>query len=248
MSGPCFLPADWPVEATVVAGTTLRRGGWSEGPYASLNMGRHVGDDAATVDRNRAGVRERLGLPGEPAWLTQVHGSRVVDAAQAQAEPEADASWTDAAGIVCVVMTADCLPVLFSTRDGGRVAAAHAGWRGLAGGVLEATVSALGVPAGELVAWLGPAISADAFEVGDEVRERFVGADAAAAAEFRRNDRGRWQADLYGLARRRLAAAGVRAVSGGHFCTHGDARRFYSYRRDGRCGRMATLIFRRNEP
>ena len=247
MTGLEFLHADWRAPDSVVAGTTLCRGGFSTGPYASFNLGRHVGDDPDAVASNRRLLRDMLELSGEPAWLRQVHGTRVVDAASVTTGTEADASWAAEAGVACVVMTADCLPVLFSRRDGSRIAAAHAGWRGLADGVLEATVEAIATRPDELVAWLGPAISMDAFEVGDEVRERFVAADSEAAANFRRNRRGRWQADLYGLARRRLAAAGVTEVSGGASCTFGDADRFFSFRRDRVCGRMASLIFRRNE-
>ena len=173
------------------------------------------------------------------------HGTHV--AREPVAGTEADAAYSATPGNVCVVMVADCLPVLFASADGREVAAAHAGWRGLAGGVLENTVAAFKAPPGQIMAWLGPAISAPAFEVGNEVREAFCAADAAAAACFSRNDRGRWQADLYGLARQRLDRAGVTDVSGGGLCTCGDPARFFSYRRDGQCGRMAAFVFRRDE-
>ena len=192
-----FLFADWPAADDIVAGTSLRTGGVSSGAYASLNLGAHVGDDPVAVAENRARVAGLLGFEAAPAWLRQVHGSRVVEVSQTGSEPEADAAWTDRPGTICVVMTADCLPVLFSSRDGGLVAAAHAGWRGLAQGVLEATVAALPCDPAELLAWMGPAIAQPAFEVGDEVRQAFVAADPDAASCFTANARGRWQADLY---------------------------------------------------
>jgi len=238
-----WLPADWPAVPGVVAGTTLRTGGSSRGPCASFNLGAHVGDDAAAVDANRALLRVALALPAEPSWLSQVHGSGVVEAPFDDPAPRADAAYTRRPGAVCAVLTADCLPVLIAARDGSRVAAAHAGWRGLAGGVLEATVDALGGNPGELVAWLGPAISQPAFEVGGDVCEAFLAADPGSEGCFRPNTRGRWQADLYALARRRLEACGVAATYGGGRCTFGEPDAFYSYRRDGECGRMASLIY-----
>jgi YfiH family protein len=247
MNDADFLIADWPAPAGIVAGTSLRTGGLSGGTFASLNLGDHVGDDPSAVAANRERLADYLKLPSEPVWLRQVHGTRVVEASPDAHAAEADASWTARAGIVCVVMTADCLPVLFASRDGRVVAASHAGWRGLAEGVIEATVSALPVPPGELLAWLGPAISQSAFEVGDEVRREFLRADARADACFLGNERGRWQADLYGLARQRLRAAGVAATYGGAGCTHAEEDRFFSHRRDGRSGRMATVIFRNKQ-
>ncbi len=239
-----FLVPDWPAPAGVRAVTTTRRGGASEGPYAAFNLAAHVGDDPARVAVNRAALRARLALPAEPAWLAQVHGTTVVDANPRDNPPEADASVADRPGVVCAVLTADCLPVLFCTRDGTLVAAAHAGWRGLAAGVLEATVRALGGPPGELLAWLGPGIGPDAYEVGPEVREAFVCADPRAADAFAQGKRAdRWLADMYALARLRLASAGVTAVYGGGLCTYRDRERFFSYRRDGATGRMATLAW-----
>lgn len=247
MSGGSFLKADWPAPANIVAGTTLRNGGVSEGVYASLNLGAHVGDRALAVGENRQRVAERLRLPGEPYWLRQVHGHRVVRAPFGDAEPEADACLTGETGVVCAVLTADCLPVLFCSADGSAVGAAHAGWRGLSAGVLEAVIAAFDCDPGSLTAWLGPAISQPSFEVGAEVRREFVDHDAAAARHFERNAAGRWQADLYGLARQRLESSGLKAIYGGGRCTYRETDAFYSYRRNGECGRMASLIFRRDE-
>lgn len=245
MNDSDFLPADWPVPSGVKAGTTLRTGGVGEGAFASLNLAAHVGDEPAAVRANRTRLRRFLALPDEPVWLRQVHGTRVVKAAAGARDSEADAAWTDEPGVVCAVMTADCLPVVFASRDGRVVAAAHAGWRGLCQGVLESTVEALPADPAELHAWFGPGISQAAFEVGDEVRAQFLALGAEGRRCFERNGRGRWQADLYGLARLRLEAAGIAGIHGGGMCTAADARRFFSYRRDGPCGRMATLVWRR---
>lgn len=239
-----YLTPDWPAPAGVRAAFTLRTGGVSMPPFDSLNVGAHVGDAADAVPENRRRIGRTLGLPAEPAWLEQVHGAEVADLDAATPLLRADAALTRAAGRVCAVQVADCLPVLLAARAGSAVAAAHCGWRGLAGGVLEATLCALDEPAGEVYAWLGPAIGPAAFEVGDEVRAAFVAGDAAAAAAFTANPRGRWQCDLFALARLRLTALGVSAVYGGGLCTHADPQRFFSYRRDGRCGRMAALIWR----
>jgi YfiH family protein len=247
---PEWITPDWPAPPQVKAAATLRTGGVSKGPFASLNLGAHVGDDAAAVAENRRLLRETLSLPAEPTWLNQVHGIHVVDAAvdrttgdRPNTPPTADASFATRAGAVCVVMTADCLPVLFCNRQGTRVAAAHAGWRGLAGGVLGATVRALDVPPSELMAWLGPAIEQDAFEVGNEVRDQFLKLGPENEAAFESNARGRWQADLYRLARNELARLGVTAVYGGGFQCYADSERFFSYRRESRTGRMATLVW-----
>lgn len=232
---------DWPAPARVGAVQTTRRGGASHGPYASLNLGDHVGDDPAAVAANRA----HLGaiLPAAPVWLTQVHGVAVADADRAAPGIEADAAVSRRPGTVCAVMTADCLPVLLCDRGGKVVAAAHAGWRGLCAGVIEATVAAMGVPAGDVLAWLGPAIGPQAFEVGDEVRAAFVAHDAAATAAFAAHGPDKWLADIWLLARQRLAALGVGSVSGGGQCTVADRDRFFSYRRDRITGRMATCIW-----
>ena len=241
MTDAWIVPA-WPAPANVRALSTTRAGGVGVAPFDSLNLGTHVGDDPATVAANRA--RLRALLPAEPCWLNQVHGTAVVDLATYGGVPDADAAVSRKPGAVCVVMTADCLPVLLCDRAGTVVGAAHAGWRGLQGGVIEATTRAMGVPAGDLMAWLGPAIGPEAFEVGDEVRAAFVADDPAAAAAFRpAGPAGKWLADLYLLARQRLAALGVAGVYGGDACTFTEAARFFSYRRDGRTGRMASLVW-----
>jgi hypothetical protein len=235
-----FVP-DWPAPPRVRAWVTERSGGASTGGYASLNLALHVGDDAERVAENRARLRAAVPLPSEPVWLEQVHGNRVLRV-DTETLASADGAVTARPGVVCTVMTADCLPVLLCDAAGRRVGAAHAGWRGLLAGVLPAAVAALGVDPAAVMAWLGPAIGAAAYEVGDDVRGPFV-ARAAAARHFARNARGRWQADLYGLARDSLSAAGVRAIYGGGFCTHTEAGRFFSHRREAPCGRMATLIW-----
>ena len=247
MGGPDLILPDWPAPAGVRAAFTLRTGGVSQPPFDSFNIGAHVGDEPRAVGENRRQLRGRLGLPVEPAWLTQVHGARVADldaeSSNGSLEP-ADGAVTRTADRVCAIQAADCMPVLFASAEGVAIGAAHAGWRGLAGGVLEAVVGAMRVPPESLFAWLGPAIGQAHFEVGEEVRAAFLAADPAAAAAFTANPRGRWQCDLYGLARRRLTALGVGQVYGGTWCTYADAGRFFSYRRDGRCGRMAALIWR----
>jgi polyphenol oxidase len=223
--------------------STTRAGGVSSGPYASLNLAMHVGDEPAAVMENRRRVREAFALPAEPCWLEQVHGREVLVHDGSDAPRRADAAVAFEPGRVCAVMTADCLPVVLTDRRGSRIAVAHAGWRGLAGGVLEATVAALHCEPRELVAWLGPCIGPAAFEVGDEVREAFVDRAAANAAAFRPTPRGRWWADLPMLAELALRAAGVADVDVCGDSTYDDARRYYSYRRDGRTGRMATLAW-----
>ncbi|HWP00598.1 MAG TPA: peptidoglycan editing factor PgeF [Methylococcus sp.] len=237
-----WIEPDWPAPAGVRAVSTLRRGGVSQGSHSSLNLGAHVGDDPVAVRENRRRLATMLTLPTEPVWLRQVHGNRVVAAGAESHEAEADASYTQERGVVCAVLTADCLPILLCTGDGGRVAAVHAGWRGLAGGVIEAAVAAL--QSDDVLAWLGPAIGPDAFQVGDEVRQMFLALDDASESAFRVSTGGRWWADLYQLARLRLGRLGVDRVFGGHWCTYGDPARFFSHRRDGLTGRMATLIWR----
>ncbi|EXJ15205.1 peptidoglycan editing factor PgeF [Imhoffiella purpurea] len=233
---------DWPAPERVRAVSTTRGGGVSRGPFASLNLADHVDDDPADVAHNRRSLVAHLGLPHEPCWLTQMHGCRVVDAEAGRAD--ADASLATRPGPVCVVMTADCLPLLICDDRGTRVAAVHAGWRGLAGGVIESAVASLCLEPDRLMVWLGPAIGPDAFEVGAEVRDAFVAIDPMAGGAFRPGDReGRWFADLFTLARQRLARLGVRRVFGGGDCTHSQPGRFFSYRRDGTTGRMASLIW-----
>jgi polyphenol oxidase len=238
---------EWEVPRNVHAAFTLRSGGVSAPPFDTLNVGEHVGDSPADVAENRRRVREALDLPSEPAWLDQVHGARVLDldepAGRTARLSPADAVITRERGRVCAIQVADCMPVLIAHRSGKVVAAAHAGWRGLAGGVLEATVNAFGCDGGELRAWLGPAISQVHFEVGDEVRAAFVSSDGQGCDAFLQNNRGRWQCDLYALARRKLEKLGIESIAGAEHCTFADPSRFFSHRRDGRCGRMTALLW-----
>jgi YfiH family protein len=240
---PAYLPPRWPAPPNVRAAFTLRSGGVSAPPFDTLNLGAHVGDGAAAVSENRARVRAALRLAAEPLWLKQVHRADVFDADAGLPATPADALITRRRGIVAAIQVADCLPVLFAARDGSVVAAAHAGWRGLAAGVLETTVARLGVEPSGLLVWLGPAIGPAHFEVGAEVREAFLRHDAAAGGAFTPNTRGRWQCDLLALARQRLQALRIKEVSGGEWCTYSDPTSFFSYRRDGACGRMAALIW-----
>lgn len=240
MTSPWLIP-DWPAPANVRACVSTRAGGVSQAPFDSFNLGDHVGDEPAAVAENRRRLEQAQGC--RPAWLSQVHGIEVVEADPSRVAT-ADASWSATPGIACAVLTADCLPALFCDRAGTRVAAAHAGWRGLAGGVLEATLDKLAVPAGEVLVWLGPAIGPQAFEVGPEVREAFLADHADAAVAFVPSvNAGRYMADIYQLARIRLAARGVTAVYGGGLCTFSDTERFYSYRRNPRTGRQASLVW-----
>ena len=238
-----MIEPDWPALPGVRAVSTERIGGISDGPYRSLNLAGHVGDEPGAVAANRDALARELGLDAEPCWLEQVHGSRVLDL---DSEPpgRADGAVTSAPERVCVVMTADCVPVLLAARDGGRVGAAHAGWRGLAAGVLEAAVARMGGSPTQIQAWLGPAIGPARYEVDAAVRDAFVAADPGSDACFAPTGPGHWRADLYGLARASLARAGVEAVYGGQFCTFTESGRFFSHRREAPCGRMATLIWR----
>ena len=235
-----FLIPDWPAPAGIRACVTTRAGGVSLAPFDSFNLGDHVGDDPVAVAHNRHRLTHIFDV--QPAWLSQVHGVVVAPATPGQIA-EADASWTATPGIACTVMTADCLPALFCDRAGTRVAAAHAGWRGLAAGVLEAAAQSLNVEPQDILVWLGPAIGPKAFEVGGEVREVFIKdlPDAAAAFVPSINE-GRYMADIYELARLRLARCGITAVYGGGFCTVTDPR-FFSYRRSSRTGRFASLVW-----
>ena len=291
-----WVEADWPAPGGVRALSTFRSGGVSAEPYTSLNLGSHVGDVPAAVAENRRRLAAAVGLPAEPVWLTQVHGTQVADldavadfgtaalhdaaagrdAAEdrgagangdaatdryAAADPRAaaelgatdlaapaglgsaDAAFTRRRGRVCAILTADCLPIVLAADSGDLVAAVHAGWKGLAGGVIEAAVRALAVPPERLMAWLGPAIGPEHFEVGGEVREALLKGDSGAAAAFAPNARGRFMADLGALARRRLAALGVDRIYGGGQCTYAYGDRYFSHRRDGVTGRQATLIW-----
>jgi hypothetical protein len=236
-----WIVPDWPAPANVRALITTRSGGVSTGPFASMNLGQRIDDDMQSVRTNRASLRDLL--PAEPKWLLQVHGARVVDADRLQLPVEADAAVARNPGSVCTVMVADCLPVLLTDRAGSVVAAAHAGWRGLAGGVLENTVRAMGTAPDKLLAYLGPAIGSSAFEVGADVRDAFLARSADAATAFVAHKPGKWLADLSALARQRLRASGVTQIYGGGLCTYSNPRRFFSYRRDKITGRMAALIW-----
>ena len=246
LSDSACLVADWPAPGNVRTLLTTRQGGVSGGAYASLNLGAHVGDDSVAVAANRERLAATLAArsAGAPVWLNQVHGTRIINAALVAGvtPPEADGSFSRNSQVVCAVMTADCLPVLFCDVDGTVVAAAHAGWRGLLAGVLEASIVAMRVPGEELIAYLGPAIGPQAFEVGDEVKAAFVARSSEAAVVFRAGKPGKWFADLELLARQRLQAAGVTSIYGGGLCTFSDSQRFFSYRRDGQTGRLASLI------
>lgn len=256
-----WVEAEWPAPSGVRAISTFRSGGVSGAPYASLNLGDHVGDSLESVAENRRRLRAAAGLPAEPAWLAQVHGTTVADldaAADLDGKVKgsggpanlapgpvgpADAAFTRRRGRVCAILTADCLALVLTADSGDLVAAAHAGWRGLAGGVIESTVQALPVAPEKLMAWLGPAIGPKHFEVGAEVREALLGGDPGADAAFATNARGRYMADLGALARRRLATLGVSRIYGGGQCTYADGGRYFSHRRDGATGRQATLIW-----
>ena len=236
-----YVP-DWSIPANVRALQTTRIGGVSGAPWDSFNLGDHVGDAPEAVAANRALLRR--GLPGDPFWLTQVHGTVAVDLDKRPKISQGDAGYSRQPGNVCAVMTADCLPVLFCDRQGSVVAAAHAGWRGLLAGVLENAVSAMQVAPENILAWLGPAIGPACFEVGSEVRDAFVAGDPTASLAFAPHAAdGKWLCDIYLLARQRLRRMGITAVSGGEACTVGDGGRFFSYRRDGVTGRMASLIW-----
>ncbi|MBQ1784424.1 MAG: peptidoglycan editing factor PgeF [Gammaproteobacteria bacterium] len=238
-----LLEPQWPVPSTVRAASTLRGGGVSTGCYAGANFGDHVGDEPKAVATNRAALRHQLALAQEPAWLSQVHGTLVVEAVASPMPITADGSWCSKAGQACVVMTADCLPVLLSNRQGRWVAALHAGWRGLCDGIIESGIAAYPGPTTDLLAWLGPCIGPAAFEVGGEVRAAFIAADGRDAQGCFAAHGERYLADLPALARLRLASCGVTAVYGGHWCTHSDAASFYSYRRERVTGRMASLVW-----
>lgn len=241
-----LLTPDWPAPARVRAATTTRQGGVSQPPFDSFNLGGHVDDKPAAVAANRQQLRKALSLPAEPYWLNQIHGTDVANLdTNSDGMPEADASITTTPNIVCAVLTADCLPVLFCDQAGTQVAAAHAGWRGLAAGILEATVKGFDAPPENIMAWLGPAIGPQAFEVGQEVRQAFCDVDPNAAEAFVASelDNQKWMADVYQLARQRLATVGVNAVYGGGRCTVTEADEFYSFRRDGETGRMASLVW-----
>jgi YfiH family protein len=240
-----WLEADWPAPAGVRVISTFRGGGVSSARYASLNLGDRVGDDPSKVTENRARLVREAGLPTEPCWLTQVHGVGVRNLdTEVRDSWTADAAFTREPGRVCAILTADCLPIMLAAESGEVVGAAHAGWRGLAAGVVEATVGAMQIPPGRLLAWLGPAIGSHHFEVGAEVRQAFLDQDAGADAAFARNARDRFMADLGLLARRRLQKLGINHIYGGGECTYAAPDRYFSHRRDANTGRQATLIWR----
>lgn len=237
-----WIPAQWPAPANVVAGITTRIGGTSQGEFSSLNLATHVGDVPESVAENRLQLKQFLQLPDEPRWLEQVHGVGI--STENQIIQQADASVTHVPGHVCVVMTADCLPVLITDQNGKYVAAVHAGWRGLQQKIIVRCIEKIPVLAESLLVWLGPAIGPAAFEVGAEVREQFLQQNPEFIACFiGSKHKGKWMMDMYGIARLQLAAAGVKQIYGGQFCTYADVTRFYSYRREGRTGRMASLIW-----
>jgi YfiH family protein len=236
----CLIP-EWPAPRNVRSLQTTRIGGRSVAPYDSFNLGDHVGDVPQAVAHNRQRLAQLL--PSEPVWLKQVHGIAVTNADCADCLPQADAAVARQRGAVCVVMTADCLPILLCDEAGTFVGAVHAGWKSLVAGVIEAAVKEMGVAPQNLLAWLGPAISQRAFEVGEEVRDLFVAQDAQASEAFLPGTKGKWMADIYLLAHQRLHALGVSRVYGGEHCTYSDSARFYSYRRDGVTGRMGTFIW-----
>jgi len=235
-----FIIPDWPAPANVKAIQTTRLGGYSVAPYGSLNLGLHVQDDGLAVAKNRQLLSDYL--PSQPVWLNQVHGVEVIDVTKSLCVQDADASFSKNKNVVCVTMTADCLPVLLCNQQGTAVASIHAGWRSLCDGVIEATIKMMGVESEELMAWLGPAIGPDAFEVGSEVREAFIAQDAQADQAFKAYG-DKWLGDLYGIAKQRLNKQGLNKIYGGGECTYSTPSRYFSFRRDGLTGRMATMIW-----
>lgn len=241
MAKPGWIAAEWSAPSRVKAGVTTRNGGVSQAPYDSLNLAQHVGDAPSAVAENRAMLSRLLHLPNEPIWLNQVHGIQVCT--DVQAGTTADACVSTRAGQVCAIMTADCLPVLLCDQQGTMVAAAHAGWRGMAAGVIAETVKRMQVDPAQLMAWLGPAIGPQAYEVGEDVRTVFLNLAKDYAVAFTEHTPGKWMMDLYAAARLQLVGLGITQITGGEFCTYSDPSQFYSYRRDGETGRMASLIW-----
>jgi YfiH family protein len=245
-SPPGFITPDWPSPRNVRALTTLRTGGVSQGAYQSFNLAVHTEDDPVRVEQNRQLLKRYHHLPRNPMWLSQVHSDHVIciDDIPAEAEtPVADGAWSKQPGHVCAVMTADCLPVLLCNKQGTRVAAVHAGWRGLASGIVTEGVRVMQEPAEQLLVWLGPAIGPTAFEVGSDVVQAFTDKDARNVKAFKQVDNSHWLCNIYHLARNELNALGLTAIYGGDLCTYEEAERFYSFRRDGKTGRMASLIW-----
>jgi len=240
---PELIIPDWPAPTHIGACFTTRVGGFSQAPYDSLNLGSHCGDQPQRVEQNRGLLTSRLGLENPPVWLNQVHGTDCIRVPEDLPQTHADAAWTNLPGICCAVLTADCLPVLVTDTAGSLVAAIHAGWRGLAAGVIESCIARLPVMPGHLLAWIGPAIGPANYEVDDTVRTAFIASTPGATDCFEARCSGHWLADLPALARLRLQRLGVRQISGGEYCTAAEGQRFFSYRRDGICGRMAALIW-----
>ncbi len=239
-----FITPDWPAPEGVRAVSTTRQGGNSQPPFATFNLATHVADDPQQVAENRDYLQQQLNLPSSPAWMNQVHGIELHTLVEPQLTPlNGDGVVSHKAGLVCAVMTADCLPVLLCDRSGQAVAAVHAGWRGLCSGIIERTIQQMQRPSEQLLAWLGPAIGPDAFQVGAEVRDRFIAHNPVAEKAFVRQDESHWLADLYQLARQRLLSQGVSAIYGGQYCTFQQNDLFFSYRREGKTGRMASLIW-----
>jgi len=237
------LTPDWPAPLNVKAVSTTRQGGFSQAPFDSMNVGTHVGDDASVVKKNRDQLKQLINLPNSPLWLEQVHGTDVIHTSSWKKSSQADAIYSDQPNQVCAIMTADCLPVLFTDRQGKQVAAAHAGWRGLLNGVLENTVSQFTGVREDILVWLGPAIGPSQFEVGQEVYAAFTAYSQDAKQAFKVSDQTHYLADIYLLAKQRLSALGITQIYGGDFCTVTEKQRFFSYRRDGITGRMVSLIW-----
>lgn len=234
---------DWPAPNNVKAISTTRQGGFSQAPYDLLNLGTHVGDELDIVMKNRQQLTKLTELPESPRWLEQVHGTNIINSHDWLKDIQADAIYAQQIGHVCTVMTADCLPLLLCNQQGDMVAAIHVGWRGLAAGIIEKTLDQFSGNHYDILAWLGPAIGPRQFEVGSEVYEKFISADASASQAFIKTDDHHYLADLYTLARQRLQKYGVENIFGGKFCTVTDKERFFSYRRDGITGRMASMIW-----
>ena len=238
-----WLQADWPAPDFIKAGTTLRQGGVSSGAYSSLNLATHVGDELAAVEKNRAILTQSLNIPNVPQWLEQIHSIEAILLPNEKAILKADAAYTLEKNIICAVMTADCLPLLITNKQGSCVAAVHAGWRGLCDGIIEATIKKLAVEPESLLVWLGPAIGADVYEVGEEVYAAFTKAEVEAKQAFTSVSEGHWLCDIYQLAKLRLNKMGVKHIYGGGRCTLSEEEHFFSYRRDDVTGRMASIIW-----
>lgn len=237
------ITPNWPAPANIRSLSTTRIGGFSLAPYDQFNLGDHVGDDPFSVSKNRQQLINSTNLPQSPYWLRQTHSIQAINTQDWHADIEADSCFSTTTDHICAVMTADCLPILLCDVDGNHVAAIHAGWRGLLAGVIENTIEKMTCPANQLLAWLGPAIGPTAFEVGAEIRDAFIAANAVDTTAFTSADNELWLADLYLLAGHRLQKSGITAIYGGDFCTFNDHHRFFSYRRDGVTGRMATMIW-----